>query len=59
MMSPGGTVIFQAQSLFRTKSRGNFSLVRNPLDPLRASPHAGKEINLISYMTERKVWSSP
>ena len=48
MMSPGGTVIFQAQYLLLKKLPGKFSLVKNPLDPLRASPHAGKEINLIN-----------
>ena len=40
-----GTVIFQAQSEFLEKLFGKFSLVRNPLDPVRASPHATNKIH--------------
>lgn len=46
IMSPAGTVIFQAQSLFLIKLLGKFSLVRNPLDPVRASPHATNKIHV-------------
>jgi len=40
IISPAGTIIVEAQSVFRGKSFGKFGLVRNPLVPLRSSPHS-------------------
>ena len=46
IICPTGTVIFQAQSSFWLKFPGKPTLVRNPIDPLSASPHATNKIHI-------------
>lgn len=44
IISPAGTIIVEAQSVNGGKLFGKFGLVRNPLVPLRSSPHSpGKQ----------------
>ena len=55
IINPAGTVIVELQKMFRGKLLGKFGLLRNPLVPVRSSPHSPAKQNSYDWPHGERV----